>query len=633
MTLFLRLGRYLLPQWRTVLFGLLCMVLFAALSGVSIGLVLPVMDQVFLRAKVESTAEPLPLGEGLDRVWDTTREAFDGPGSLSERTTAAREAGRAALGEVLHRSPPRDILLALCVVTVLAILFKNLFDYGQHVAFLRVEHRTGEGLRRDVFRHTLALPLAEHRRQASGQLLSRLVTDIELVKQFTVHTAVTLVKNSLQVLVFVGVCVWASPRLSVVSFLVVPPIVLVTGRLASRLRRYSGRAQARIADLTSAVSESLANIRVVKGFGMEGKELRRFQTHNHDYANAMIRLFSLDKLAAPLSELWGVIIGVSVLFYGGQLVLDPGSPMTPGRFFVFFLALISILHPLKMVANTFTAFQRGAAAGDRVWEVLDTPAETDAPDAVPFPGLHREVRFSGVGFAYAAGRPVLEDVELTVPAGTTMALVGPSGGGKSTLMDMLPRFHDPDIGRIEVDGVDLRGIRLEDLRRHIGIVTQETILFDDTVHANIAYGVEDADRERVEAAARLANAHEFIVAMEDGYDTVIGERGARLSGGQRQRLAIARALLRDPAILVLDEATSSLDTESEAAVQEALDRLVARRTTFVIAHRLSTVMNADRICVLDKGRVVEEGTHRELLARGALYRRLHDLQFRDQEAV
>jgi subfamily B ATP-binding cassette protein MsbA len=306
--------------------------------------------------------------------------------------------------------------------------------------------------------------------------------------------------------------------------------------------------------------------------------------------------------------------------------------MTPGRFFVFFLALLSMLHPLKVLSGLVARFQRGVAAAVRLFEVLDLPPETDRPGARPVQGLDQGIRFENVSFAYEPGRPVLRNVTFWAPAGSTTALVGPSGGGKSTLVDLIPRFRDPVAGAITLDGVDLRDLRLRDLRALIGLVTQETILFNDTVAANIAYGVDRAEREEVERAARLANAHGFIQEMTAGYDTVIGERGLRLSGGQRQRLAIARAILADPMILILDEATSSLDTESEVAVQEALDRLLRDRTTFVIAHRLSTIMGAHRILVLDQGRVVEEGTHRELLQGATLYRRLYDLQFRDQEA-
>ena len=511
-------------------------------------------------------------------------------------------------------------------------MLKNLAEYGRKMAFIRVEQGAAESLRNDLFRRVTRLPLSTHHRYPSGQLVSRLTNDVELVKQFTINTAATFLHNLIQAAVFLVITLWASLQLAMVSFLIVPPLILVTGKLASKLKRHSGRAQARIADVTSTVSETLSNVRVVKAFGTESVEADRFARHTKSYKDSVIRLLGLDSLAAPFSEFWGVAIGVGVLFYGGQLVLSPDSPISPGRFFVFFLALISMLHPLKVLAGVVTRFQRGVAASDRLFEILALPIETDTAGARPVSGLDRELRFDNVSFAYDPDQPVLENISFTAVAGTTTALVGPSGGGKSTLVDLIPRFRDPITGSITLDGVDLRDLRRADLRALIGIVTQETILFNDTLAKNIGYGVENATESQIIEAARSANAHGFISAMPDGYETIIGERGLRLSGGQRQRIAIARALLRDPTILILDEATSSLDTESEVAVQEALDRLLNNRTTFVIAHRLSTVMNADQILVLDAGRLVERGTHAELLAQPTLYRRLYELQFRDEEA-
>ena len=435
--------------------------------------------------------------------------------------------------------------------------------------------------------------------------------------------------NLLQVLVYLTISVWASFQLALVSFLIVSPIAFMTGKLASRLKRYSGKAQARIADVTSLVTEVLGGIRIVKAFHTEDLERARFAEAIARYRRMVVRLMSLDSLAAPLSEFWGVAIGVAVLYYGGRLVLSPESSMTPGRFFVFFLALVSMLHPLKELANVVARFQRGAAAADRVFALLDLPGEEDAPDAVPVRRFQKTIVFENVSFAYDPQHPVLRDVSFEAASGSTTAIVGPSGAGKSTLMDLIPRFHDPTGGRILLDGVDLRRLRRRDLRGLIGIVTQETLLFNDTIFRNIAYGMEGATREQVREAARIANADRFIEALEGGYDAMVGERGVLLSGGERQRLAIARAVLRNPAILILDEATSSLDTQSERLVQEALERLLTGRTTFVIAHRLSTVRRADRILVLDQGTIVEEGTHEELMSRPGLYRHLYNLQFRD----
>jgi subfamily B ATP-binding cassette protein MsbA len=630
MSVIRRLTPYFRPLWRTIVLGLVLMACYALFSGFSIGLILPIVDKVFMRA--ESPSGPtVHVDEGLHQAWSDAGEAFRSAEGFTHRFEAARDAAVAGLKRIQEQAPPLEILAWLCVISLVAIFLKNAADYGRKVSFIRVEQRAAESLRTDLFHRVVLFPLSTFNRIPSGQILSRLVTDVELVKQFTINSAANFVHNLLQVIVYLGISVWASYRLALVSFLIVPPVAFITGKIASKLRRHSGRAQARIAEVTSSLAEVLGGIRIVKAFGSEAQEQHRFAGAIARYRRSVIRLMGLDALAAPLSEFWGVAIGVTVLYYGGRLVLTPDSGMTAGRFFVFFIALVSMLHPLKELANVVTRFQRGAAAADRVFEVLDLAVEEDSPDAAPLPGFEKDLAFEGVDFAYEKDRPVLRDVSFTARAGTTTALVGPSGGGKSTLVDLIPRFHDPTAGRVLVDGKDLRRVRRRDLRALIGIVTQETLLFNDTVFNNIAYGVEAPSRERVIEAARAANAHEFIEAMPSGYDTVIGERGVLLSGGQRQRLAIARAVLRNPAILILDEATSSLDTESENLVQEALERLLSGRTTFVIAHRLSTVMRADRILVLDRGRIVQSGTHAELVAAPGLYRRLYTLQFRDEE--
>jgi subfamily B ATP-binding cassette protein MsbA len=607
------------------------MALHAVFSGFSIALILPITQKVFMRSDT-STGTPVHVGEGLRKTWGRVVDALGGAGAWNDRLAAAKDAGVAGLSDIQNNASPLEILTWLCFIALGAVFFKNLSDYGRKVAFIRVEQAAVEALRNDIFRRILHFPLSTMNRISSGQFISRTVTDIEFVKSLTISNVANFVHNLFLVTVYLSISVWASYQLALASLLIVPVVGLLTGKLASKLRRHSARAQARIAELTGSLSETLGGIRIVKAFGTENREQSRFAATTSQYRSAVVRLLSLDRLAAPLSEFWGVAIGLGVLYYGGQLLLAPEPSITTGRFFVFLFALVSMLHPLKQLTNVVTGFQRGAVAANRVFEILEMDIETDDPNPLPLPGIEKELTFENVSFLYEPEQPVLHEVSFSAPVGTTTAVVGPSGAGKSTLVDLIPRFYKPDSGRILIDGTDLERVRRSELRALIGIVSQESILFNDTVMNNIAYGSDSPTREAVIEAAQAANAHEFIETMPRGYDTVIGERGVRLSGGQRQRLAIARAVLRNPAILILDEATSSLDTESENLVQEALERLLAGRTTFVIAHRLSTVVQADRILVLDQGRIVQTGTHTELATRPGLYNRLYTLQFRTDEA-
>ncbi len=626
----LRLRPYFRPLRGTILLGVGLMVLNALFSGFSIALILPIIQKVFLRT--EPPAEPvLHVGDGLRDTMNGVSEAVRGDGGISQRIDAGREAFLEGIRLLEHHAPPLEILTWLCIITVVIIFLKSLTDFGRKVAFIRVEQSAVESLRNDLYKRILHFPLATFSRISSGQLISRAINDVELVKSLTISTAAIFAQNLLLVLVYLSLTIWASYRLAMVSLIIVPIIGLLTGKLASKLRKHSARAQARIAEITSLLTETLGGIRVVKSFATEEKEQSRFSRTTSRYRASVMKLLSIDTMAAPLSEFWGVMIGVGVLFYGGKLVLAEDSTLGAGRFFVFLFALVSMLHPLKQLSSVLTRFQRGAVAASRVFEILDMPIEEDPPDALELTGLEEAIVFENVSFLYEPERPVLRDVSFTAPVGTTTALVGPSGAGKSTLVDLIPRFYEPDAGRILIDGVPITSVRRGDLRRLIGIVSQDTVLFDDSVFNNIAYGETTASREAVIRAARTANAHEFIEAMPDGYDTLIGERGVRLSGGQRQRIAIARAVLENPAILILDEATSSLDTESETQVQEALERLRSGRTTFAIAHRLSTVIEADQILVLDEGRIVQRGTHAELASRPGLYNRLYALQFRTDE--
>jgi len=625
-----RLRPYLRHEWRTVAAGLFFMVVNSLLSGFSIALTLPIIEKVFLRRDTASPGD-LHVQEGLRRTGAGIREALAASGSFSDRMHHAQAALSTGLRAIENQAPPLEMLAWLCVLTLIAVLLKNASDVARKVSFLKVEQATTEALRRDLFARVLELPIATIHRLTGGQLLARIVTDVELVKQLTINNAATFVQNLLLILVFLGLCLAASLKLSAVTLLIVPPVALLIAKLASKLRKHSARAQAHIAELTAALNETLGGIRIVKGFGAEPEEKERFGRATSQYRRSVVRLLTLDALAGPLSEFWGVAVGVGVLYYGGRLILEPNATMSVGPFFLFFFALVSMLHPLKELANTVARFQRGAAAATRIFEILDLPGEEEDQNAEPVHALKRDIAFENVSFAYDGRSEVLNGVSLRARAGTTTALVGPSGAGKSTLVDLIPRFNDPSEGSVLLDDRDLRRLKRRDLRALIGIVSQDPILFNDTILRNIGYANPKASREAIVEAAKTANAHEFILALPEGYNTRIGERGVFLSGGQRQRIAIARAVLRNPSILILDEATSSLDAESEMLVQEALDRLQSGRTTFVIAHRLSTVLEADQILVLDRGQIVDRGRHEDLLLRAGLYRRLYQLQFKIDE--
>ncbi|MDZ4805646.1 MAG: ABC transporter ATP-binding protein [Candidatus Eisenbacteria bacterium] len=625
-----RLLAYLKPEWRTLALGLVCMAGYALLSGFSIGMIYPVIDGLF--AAEPQTPVTAPVVSGLDipdRIATVFAEALGHLKAL--HLDEARVSFLSGLRSILADSPRRQILAVICFSAIILILLRNSFDYLRKILFTRLEQRATEAIRNDLYARVIHLPLSAFDRNHSGGLISRVINDVEAIKSFTVAGLTQVLHNSLLVFVYLGITFAVDARLAMTTLVILPPLMFFLGRLAVRLKKHSGRAQQRLADLQEHLQETVQSVRVVKAFAQEDTERERFRRATDRYRRTVTRLLSIDLLAAPLSEFWAVSVGVVVLWYGGLAVLDPQSGLTAGRFFLFLFAMFSLMHPLKEVSGALGKIQRGRVSATRVFELMDMPSEPLDDIGTPIESFHGSIRFRGVGFSYDGATPVLAGIDFEVRAGQTVAIVGPSGAGKTTLVDMIPRFYEPTSGVIEIDGRDTRSVKLKDLRRLMGIVTQETILFDDTVAANIAYGSPAASREEVEAAAQAANAHDFIVAMPRGYDASIGESGQLLSGGQRQRLAIARAILRNPPILIFDEATSSLDTESEALVQEAIERLLADRTTFVIAHRLSTVTRADRILVVSSGRVTEDGTHEELIATGGIYSRLYRRQFRDEE--
>jgi subfamily B ATP-binding cassette protein MsbA len=548
---------------------------------------------------------------------------------------------RAVIGRLLDPVDQMGSLRNVILIILVAVAIKSAFSWLAGNLGAGLQEYVTRDLRNTVYAHLQRLPLAYFGRTKGGQILSRILVDANQTKLVITELISRSILNAATVAITIAALFGISWRLTLIALIVVPILIATLQPLLRKLRKGYRRTGEEQGELTAVVQETIAGIRLVKSFGGEPYEERRFREANDRFARTLVRVARVSFLSQPLTETVGTGIAVAVLWVGAQQVLVGGT-MTGADLITFLILVMRLLQPLKQLSQVPTTAQQSFASAERVLEILDTVPETAADTGRRAPALFtRHIAFDHVSFAYPsepasddAPRPVLRDVSLTARRGEVVALVGPSGAGKSTLVDLIPRFHDPTSGRLLLDGVDAREYTLAAVRALVGVVSQDTVLFNDTVRSNIAYAASGRyTQAQIEAAARAANAHGFITELPQGYDTVLGERGTRLSGGQRQRLAIARALLLDPPILVLDEATSALDTESERLVQEAVDRLLQDRTVFVIAHRLSTVVHADQILVLDRGEVVERGTHAELLAMQGTYARLHALQFRGPEAL
>ena len=578
MQTYLRLLRYMRPYWGRLLAAGVCSSIVAGLTGTYAWLVKPALDEVFINRNV---------------TW----------------------------------------LMLLPVALMLVSILKGLAGYGQSYLMIYVGSRVVTDIRDQLFGHLMRLPITFHLKNPSSRMMSRVINDVNWIQNAVSSVLKDLFQQSLTFLVLMGVIFYQHWQLSLLAVVAIPLSVYPMIRFGNRLRRIATSGQERTADMSLALQETLTGIRIVKGFTQESAESQRFARFNEAYFRTNMKSTQVSAITSPVLEAVGVIGVAGIIWYGGSQVIN--GAMSPGTFFSFLTAVFLMYTPIKRLASANNTIQQALSAAERVFSVVDVPTEAALDTGTrEFDGVKSDIELRSVSFQYDGGdTPALNEITLRIQAGELLALVGSSGAGKTSLVNLIPRFYEPTTGAILIDGVDIRAIRLPALRRRIGIVSQETLLFDDTVRNNIAYGNDAATAEAVVEAAKAAFAHDFILRLPNGYDTLIGENGVKLSGGERQRLAIARALLRNPPILILDEATSSLDNESERMVQMALANLMTGRTTFVIAHRLSTVQKADRIVVLERGRVIEIGRHEDLLAVDGVYKRLYQMQFHDEDKI
>ena len=529
---------------------------------------------------------------------------------------------------LILRETPLESLKILCLSILTVFFIKNIFLYIKNILLRIVELKLVKEIRDRLYIHIQTLSLGYFNRQHSGTITSIVMNDVEQLQIALAVVFQRLFVEPINILTFVALLFIISWKLALIAIIIIPLAGIAIFSIGRSIRRKSRRTQAKIAEIMQILTETVTSIRIVKAFVNEKEEVKNFTRESKHYFKLLLKRARLDLIAGPTTETFGVIIGVVLLWYGGMEVLAQKG-VSAEDFIRFILILFSILGPIKQLSNVNLKIQIGAASAERIFGLLDTPPEiVEDPDPVELDVFNNAIEFDQIYFEYSdTDERVLDEVSFTIKKGEIVALVGPSGSGKSTIADLIPRFFDVSKGALRIDGKNVRKISFSSLRGSMGIVTQEVILFNDTIRKNIAYGQSDVTEEAIQKAAKAANALEFIEQSPDGFDTLIGERGVNLSGGQKQRLAIARALLKNPPILILDEATSALDTESEKMVQKAIEVLMKDRTVLVIAHRLSTVQNADKIVVLDKGKILEVGSHNELYEKGGLYRRLYDIQF------
>jgi subfamily B ATP-binding cassette protein MsbA len=533
------------------------------------------------------------------------------------------------LGNYIVEHGQLKALMLISMLVVVMFFLKNLTRYMAMYFLAPIRNGVVRDIRRDVYHKILSLPIGYFTDERKGDMMARMTSDVQEVEWGIMNSLEAAFREPLNIIVFLITMFTMSSELTTFVLVLLPIAGLIIGRIGKSLKKKSVQAQEKMGELLSNIEETLSGLRIIHAFTAEKSASKKFGGLNNQHYGLMNKIGRRRDLASPVSEFLGTVVMTVVMYFGGLLVLGSNSKLEPSEFIAFIAIFSQVITPAKSLTSAWYNIQKGLASSERIYKILDAEVLVKDPEhpaeAKPFSD---KIHFDGISFSYTKedGKSVLKNISLEIPKGKTVALVGQSGSGKTTLADMLPRYYDVDKGKITIDGVNIKDIRITDLRSLMGIVTQESILFNDTVFNNIAFGMDNATEEEVIAAAKIANANDFITAMSDGYQTSIGDRGSKLSGGQRQRLSIARAVLKNPPILILDEATSALDTESERLVQEALINLMKQRTTLVIAHRLSTIVHADEIIVMQSGEIVERGTHQELLNKNGYYKRLFDLQ-------
>jgi ATP-binding cassette, subfamily B, bacterial MsbA len=606
MKIFFRILSYANRLPRRLAFFFLYSILGIIFGAFNIVLVMPMLDVLFKETKKVLVIPPLPPFDlSVSYVTGLFNHYFT---------------------KIVVNHGALNSLLFVCGLIVGCVILANLFRYLERVMATKIRVDLVKNIRLDIFSKVTQLHIGYFNNERKGDLISRFTNDVNEVENAVMSSLKAVLKEPITIIVYFYVLFTISPQLTLFTLLVLPLTGGVLAEIIKRLKKQAVESQESLGRILTILDETFSGMRVIKAFNARNFVIDRIDKESGFYRKTSKSMAYKNELASPVSEILGVLIIAGIIFFGGNMVLSEDSILKPSAFMTFLAVFAMIIQPAKNFSNGITSLQRGTASAQRIFSIIDMqPVIQSKPNAIELKSFAKAIQFSNVSFAYDTDN-VLKNINLTIEKGKTVALVGPSGGGKSTLADLVPRFYDPTQGEILLDGKPLTDYELESLRKQIGVVTQESILFNDTIFNNIAFGMPDINEEKVIQAAKIANAHDFIMQTENGYQTLIGERGSKLSGGQRQRLSIARAVLKNPPILILDEATSALDSESEKLVQEALFNLMKNRTSIVIAHRLSTIQHADEIVVIQDGKIAERGTHEQLSAQSGLYKKLVDIQ-------